>query len=94
MLPVCRSTRLLACAVFFVIGPMIRLACVGALWHDVSRTVQTIKFRAVDSRLIVCGFTRSCCHRFASGQQQSRPLYCGASLVVRPVASRLSHPPA
>ena len=68
MLPVCRSTSTLACAVFFVIGPMIRLACVGALWHDVRRTVRTIKFRAVDSRLIVRGFTRSSCHRFASGQ--------------------------
>jgi hypothetical protein len=93
MLPVCRSTIALACAAFFVIGPMILRAWLGALWHEVRRIVRTIKFRAVDSRLIVSWFTRSPCHRFARGQQRSATLYCVASLSGRPAASRLSHPP-
>lgn len=94
MLPVCRSTSALACAALFVIGPMILRALVGALWHEVRRIVRTIKFRAVDSRLIVRGFTRSPCHRLARGQQRSATLYCTASLPARPGTSRLSHPPA
>ncbi len=94
MLPVCRSTSAFACAAFFVIGPMIFRAWLGALWHEVRRVVRTIKFLAVDSRLIVRGFTRLPSHRFARGQQRSPPLYCGASLPARPGTSRLSQPPA
>ena len=85
MLPVCRSTRALACAVFLVIGPIIFRACVGALWHEVRSIVAAIKARR---------FTRSCCHRLSRGQQQRLPLYCGASFSGRATASRLSHPPA
>jgi len=94
MLPVCRSTSALACAAFFVIGPMILRALVGALWHDVRRIVRTIKFLAADSRLIVRGFTRPPSHCFARGQQRSATLYCTASLPARPGISRLSQPPA
>ena len=94
MLPVCRSTIAFACAALFVIGPMIFRALVGALWHEVKKIVRTIKFRAVDSRLIVRGFTRPPSHRFARGQQRSATLYCTASLPARPGISRLSQPPA
>ena len=93
MLPVCRSTRRLACAVFFVTGSIILRAWVGALWHEVRRIVRAIKFRAVNSRLIVRGLTCLNCCGFARGQQRNARLYCGASLSGRPAASRLSHPP-